>query len=494
MTATVEMLMGGVYHGRRRGPADQLLGTFNEVRFEVALTLACAEDDELALLPVIEALKERGIRPEVVPGVDREPTMLGRAVDNGKPGLFLVCRSRLLDEGTFRRLEGLFSARRGPGQDLLSIEVDGVDRTVDAILERVAAFSGQDLVTGEHDLDEEASGENFRDVVQIRSVGDIAAPGATRSRTPAPPEDPERARRASPKPQHEPQPERKRKPRSPGAQPQRSQPPADRPAAQAKRSTAPSKPARDKTEREPQGIRREPAAPDLGDKETDKEGREPKWLVPVVAVAVLTFGALLVYRFVLAPGSRNGRGNQMAATNEGGAQSPAASTAGPESSVDTTEGSGGAATGDAPTASSGPAGTGESEDSGAATTEGGEEPDPPGDESERIENAIAKGKMRALDLLIVLPKGPELSWREAVDYCTLRRVGGVDGFRLPTSKELRNIRKARMLQTGDLYWSGTLDRQAGTGSDHVLALNDKNRLVPTAKDEPNGRPVCVRER
>lgn len=473
------------------------MGTFGEVRFELALTLACAEDDELALLPVIDALKERGIGPEVVPGVDREPTLLGRAVDQGKPGLFLVCRSSLIDDSTFRRLEGLFSARRGPGQEIDAVTVDGssrgVERTVDAILERVGAFSGQDVSTGEHEPQLERSEEHFRDVVELKGMAGVAAPGATRSRTPAPPEPEPRQRQSN-------EPTRRdgmrRSSGGQGRQPQRSKPPPEeRPT---KPASVPSKPAKEKQAVKAKPAKAKPAEPvEVTEASEEKEGREPKWLVPVVAVAALTFGALLLYRFVIAPGNDQPEQGQQAVAQDGKVPPKETTTAQPEQPTTQDAGNGGEA---------GEAEGGEAEWGGVknggppplpeegGAESGGDETEEVKDERQRIEDAIEAGKMRALDLMIVLPKGPELSWRDAVDYCKMRRVSRVSGFRLPSAKELRSIRKARMLRTGDLYWTGTLDKQAGNGSDHVLALNKKNRMVATPKSEPNGRPVCVRER
>lgn len=91
--------------------------TEDRSRRRVPLYLCCAEDDEVALIQVIEELHREGFAPEVVSGLESDPSSLALAVDQAKDeGLFVFCMTDELDRTAVRRLEGLFSARRGPHQ------------------------------------------------------------------------------------------------------------------------------------------------------------------------------------------------------------------------------------------------------------------------------------------------------------------------------------------------------------------------------------------
>jgi hypothetical protein len=94
----------------------------SDERKSIPLFLCCAEDNEVTLVRVVEALQKEGFNPEVVAGVDGDGSLLGSAVDNAEPrALFVICRSKALDRSHVRRLEGLFSARRGPQQRVLTV-------------------------------------------------------------------------------------------------------------------------------------------------------------------------------------------------------------------------------------------------------------------------------------------------------------------------------------------------------------------------------------
>src|SRR5690606_846320 len=100
-------------------------GAARAERFHIPLLLCCAEDNEVGLVKVVDALHREGMAPEVVPGVELDPAVLGEAVDRTDgPALFVLCQTDELEKAAIRRLTGLFSARRGPGQQLVTVSLN----------------------------------------------------------------------------------------------------------------------------------------------------------------------------------------------------------------------------------------------------------------------------------------------------------------------------------------------------------------------------------
>jgi hypothetical protein len=140
------------------------------------IVLCCAEESEVALVAVVDALHREGYAPEVVPGVETDTTLVTTAVDRLQgPALFVLCQSIDLDRFQVRRIEGLFSARRGPDHRLITIEVAGrgaaaivADLQAEAreVAKRVGAGGGDD-----------DDGRYMRDVVAPTSVA--AVPGTS---------------------------------------------------------------------------------------------------------------------------------------------------------------------------------------------------------------------------------------------------------------------------------------------------------------------------
>ena len=86
-----------------------------EERFHVPLLLCCAEENEVALVRVVDELHKEGRAPEVVAGVDLDGNLLSAAVDRTDgPALFVLCQTDELDRTATRKLSGLFSARKAP--------------------------------------------------------------------------------------------------------------------------------------------------------------------------------------------------------------------------------------------------------------------------------------------------------------------------------------------------------------------------------------------
>ncbi len=130
------------------------------------------------------------------------------------------------------------------------------------------------------------------------------------------------------------------------------------------------------------------------------------------------------------------------------------------------------------------------------------EPEKPGSKSDspaaldalRVEAALDRGEIRALDgLLVRVPsRAPEMNWNDAARYCRKHRFGGVAKWKLPRLADLRILRKARMLPRG-VWWSRTLPNADAADAAYV-AVEGNARPVVWLKQEPNARPVCVRKR
>lgn len=138
------------------------------------IVLCCAEDSELALGAVVDALRDEGFAPEVLSGVELDPGLLTSTVDRVRePAVFVLCQGDRLDRGQVRRLEGLFSARKGPQHCMVTVELPR--RPGPAVVEVVRA-AARDMSRGSPDPDLD-DGHYMRDVVMPSSVA--AVPGAT---------------------------------------------------------------------------------------------------------------------------------------------------------------------------------------------------------------------------------------------------------------------------------------------------------------------------
>lgn len=119
-------------------------------------------------------------------------------------------------------------------------------------------------------------------------------------------------------------------------------------------------------------------------------------------------------------------------------------------------------------------------------------PPPPSDRDALvIDQAIAQGKLRALDSLLLLYGGKEtMSWDSANRRCRGRKISGLGGWRLPSRRELVRLRRARLLAPGT-YWT----RVRNETKDEAYALDTRSgRSHRYLTVEPIGRPVCVRTR
>ncbi|MFO7564724.1 MAG: hypothetical protein R6X02_18920 [Enhygromyxa sp.] len=115
---------------------------------KVAVTLVCAAEDEPALAGVIERLRAAKLEAELVAGVDRQPRRVGEALDRyGELGLLVACTSKHLDGPALRKVEGVFSARRGPNHAIIRVDIGQPKQEIVAAIQRAleafAANSGR---------------------------------------------------------------------------------------------------------------------------------------------------------------------------------------------------------------------------------------------------------------------------------------------------------------------------------------------------------------
>ena len=131
------------------------------------LILACAEEDELALLRSFGSLRVRGFEPELVPGVELDARLFAEAIDATRgPGLFVLVGSEYLDRHQLDVLAATYNARRGPNQRLVVAHFDS-RRPLDLVKQ----ISGPAVSLRKEDrrdsIPQADSPENLRDAVAV---------------------------------------------------------------------------------------------------------------------------------------------------------------------------------------------------------------------------------------------------------------------------------------------------------------------------------------
>ena len=108
---------------------------------KVAVTLVCAADDKDELDDVDDGLSAAGREVALISGVDKDPRLVGEAIDSGEFGLVVAITSSRLDPAALRKVEGLFSARRGPNHAMVHVDVGGSPSEIIAAIQRaIEAF------------------------------------------------------------------------------------------------------------------------------------------------------------------------------------------------------------------------------------------------------------------------------------------------------------------------------------------------------------------
>ncbi len=91
----------------------------------ISVTIGCATSDSPQLRAVLEQLDSEGLAPTLLAGLDNDVIGLGDAIDGRRgPGVFVLCQSHALSRRQVMRLQGMFSARRGPLHTLVVVNVD----------------------------------------------------------------------------------------------------------------------------------------------------------------------------------------------------------------------------------------------------------------------------------------------------------------------------------------------------------------------------------
>ncbi len=160
-----------------------------------SLLLCCAEEGEVRLVDLIDALHNEGHSPEVLSGIDVETGMLTQAVDRiSGPALFILCRTPELKPSAMRRLSGLFSARSGPQHRLITLDIRP-GHTSDALREVRNALAETELGAGDFGVDVDEGNHLMRDVVGPTAFDALGVGAASRDPIPEPSVDAEQLAR-----------------------------------------------------------------------------------------------------------------------------------------------------------------------------------------------------------------------------------------------------------------------------------------------------------
>jgi hypothetical protein len=520
----------------------------------VPIYLCCAEDSEVFLVKVVDALHKEGMAPEVISGVEVDSALLGDLVDRtDAAALFVLCQSDALDKAATRRLTGLFSARKGPCQKIITVQL--YESRPLSVLPGIR--SGVKEVLRARAEAKQSSGErvNLREVVGPVAVSAVR-PSTAKPSIPRDDQLPdldgiddaealarelheemvaaeailerrgnrrEGSRRPKPVVQVE-------KLDLPDIEPPRAEakPTADLgPRAPSKPKEAPASPASDET--------REPGAPaalldsqalaavpmdalddstddDIGDTSPGKEAGEitgphastsaaverPRRSPVGLLVAVGGACALGVIAF------------SVLQRDEGDGERPASETTRPATDVTARPSEPRASPETATKAKAAEAAHADhdeedddddDDDDGDAVdpsdgvpARGRTVPPPPPKvdaDTAAVNAAIADGRMRSLDTILMLaPSGETMTWEAARDHCRAQRVAGLGEWRMPSKAEVTRLRRARLLP-GASYWT----RQKGDVPDEAVAWDARSgRWVVWLTIEPNARALCVRKR
>jgi hypothetical protein len=432
-----------------------------------SVTLCCAEDDEPNLASVVDHLQAEGFDPKVLPGVDKDPYVLGVAVD-GERGkhIFVVCRSPNLSGSDVLRLEGIFGARKGPAHRLVGgrLNPDNPLEMVKTIRAAVSGFSSPDAGP-EPSAAASASADrgSMRDVVAVTGISAVGSDARA--------SEPIERRMSS-----------RETPADPLAVPLTGR------AGEHAARVPPHQSGGWQVKAKIEDTLSEQKAPLQADSESPippasllpepRARSSSSRLMPALLVGILV--AVVGVGIILALGG----------SDDPGPQSPArVATAGQQAAVDPPQ-----PKPTPPQPQPQPQPTPVSNETGAEQGgDDGSEPALEGDnEAQAISEAIATGEMRAIDNTLVLKPGGTRNWREASNYCKRKRVREVGGWRLPSMQELKTLRSARMLKRGIRYWSGTGTSQ---GSDEVYVLDHGTRKVEIVhKESEDVEVLCVRLR
>lgn len=505
-------------------------------RGDIPIIICCAEDDEPVLAKVVDELRREGLSPELVPGIEFDSNLLAAAVDAAAAdALFVLCGSVALDKAALRRLTGLFSARSGPGQRIISTSF-----TPSRPLAVLPAIRG--ALKEMRLADERASAAEMDtpSTAHLRDVVEAFVDPAPPSRVP-----PRAEPVAPPKPVTHPSEfpgrpfEGVRPPANLPPTPARPEVVASREPAVAQGSGARPLPTRPLADGAPQvviddGVGRSleqrlsgvPAMPDSmvsTDPETSgvrfprdermggaprmpvfDEPRGNRMLLVFAGVGIAGIVALALLQLLQpaaeVPGvpAKRGAPPAAAAKAERAAKAPAPPVQPVDAPpvvpapTDTVVPSTPAAP-TTPTAVTPPVVPPTPATPTDPTPPSGDVPPAPKAVSKRdldiaaLELAVGEGRLQRVGSLWVARAGDEDStWDDAQRRCHGKRINGVQGFRLPGARELRKLRAAKVVSSGS-YWTRE------TMGDEAMAFDVASGTTSVFLTiEPNARALCVR--
>ncbi len=504
-----------------------------KARGDIPIILCCSEDDEPALAKVVDELLREGMAPELVPGVEFDPNLMSAAVDNaGVDALFVLCISPALDKGAARRLTGLFSARSGQGQRIISTAFTP-SRPL-AILPAIrGALREMRLTEAQQSLDEEPieRGSNLRDVVEA-----FADPlPSTPVQIPVATVDAEALARELAMGMAEAEAILQRREQEHARSDVRRARTRGTPATPVPRTSAPpSAAAAPRAHVEPIGgtieSRLESALPHVEALVTDGEPSRkiPRSMIPAPGRALadepqgnrwlLAFAGIGIAGIVVLALLQLFRPGPPEAAPRAGARGAAVPASTTEPSSTRKDGDREAPTtaavpeppvadGDTKVPSDAKAAVAADAKSPDTTTPDAKTPDaktpaeptnlpppPKGAVSKRdvqeaaLTLAVQEGRLVKVGKLFVQRALPEeLTWTEANTRCQGRRVNGIGGFRLPVVSELKRLRAAMLLGSGS-WWS-----RKKAADDEAVALDAASGATNVYLTiEPAGRAICVR--
>ena len=481
-----------------------------------SVTLCCAREDVAHLQPLVEHLSRNGIPARLLPGIDEDPHALGPAIDDERGAcVFVACIGESLGPNEFRRMTGVYSARRGPQHYLADLLVEPDEILAMAETINTAVRRAQKATAAPRREIADRSGSHRREVVavtNISAVGSDAIPNsnARRRRRKTPEPEPQSSRSGAYALSGKQVYGRSKSPPSDAAvaaAPSRKRPKIEvieggrRPGASTSNGELTDVLADSAASGSFDGLAESSTTGRVADIEETPETDPPfdsqvrpivvpshspnKWMPVVLFIILIAVALTAVIVYI------GDQGKAEPSTRVVVQKPLVASPAGPS---------------DGPNAEAGAEAGAEAEVPGATTnaqTEAEAEAETETEQAEPstvteleevaiISEAIESGEMRAVDLIVVAEPGPIIAWRDASTMCRSKSHRGVRGWRLPTLDELKTLREARMLER-DRYWSSTLAKNAGTGSDHVYVLDLEARTIePVAKDAADVRLRCVR--
>jgi hypothetical protein len=152
----------------------------------ISVILCCARADVVHVRPLAEYLRSTGTKVRLLEGIDEEAHLLGASLDLEHGAcMFVACLSDTLGPKEFRRLTGIYSARKGPQHYLADIlvEPDELPAMVESINVALGR-AGKVLASGDRSKRANSKGPTrLRDVVGVTGISAVGKKAAAPART-----------------------------------------------------------------------------------------------------------------------------------------------------------------------------------------------------------------------------------------------------------------------------------------------------------------------